>query len=139
MLDWHDWLWLFGPNQAYRNLVLIRISYSLKAESGKLKLWWRANLLDFFQYYRITGLWTMMIFSWAQLYVFWKQFFPFKLIRRVQFIRDMRTLMIHRPAKKQLKRIMLEIALGKKLSSKQFLNILNMDTIILTIGVTEGQ
>ena len=81
----------------------------------------------------------MMIFSWAQLYVFWKQFFPFKLIRRVQFIRDMRTLMIHRPAKKQLKRIMLEIALGKKLSSKQFLNILNMDTIILTIGVTEGQ
>ena len=45
--------------------------------------------------------------------------------------------MIHRPAKKQLKRIMLEIALGKKLSSKQFLNILNMDTIILTIGVTE--
>ena len=56
----------------------------------------------------------MMIFSWAQLYVFWQQFFPFKLIRRVQFIRDMRTLMIHTPAKKQLKRIMLEIALGKK-------------------------
>ena len=47
--------------------------------------------------------------------------------------------MIHRPAKNSLKELMLEIALEKKLSSKQFLNALNMDTIILTIGVTEGQ
>ena len=58
--------------------VLIRIPYnSLKAASGKLKLWWRAKLLDFILFCRITGFWTMMIFSWAQLllYIFWKQFY----------------------------------------------------------------
>ena len=57
----------------------------------------------------------------------------------VQFIRDLRTFMILRPAKNSLKELMLRNYVGKKSSSKQFLNALNMDTIILMIGVTEGR
>ena len=148
MLDWHgmtdsDSLAQIKP---YRNLVLIRIPYSLKAESGKLKLWWRANFLDFFSMLQnnwpldyddifmssaiIIGLLKTILFAVSN---------SFLLSWLVQFIKDLRTFMILRPAKKQFKRIYARNCVGKKSSSKQFLNALNMDTIIFMIGVTEGR